>query len=179
MRVSAQSFRGAATDDSFFARQQCPVVATVCPALLIKFFTQNLPVTIAWDEKLRCAKLPLRNFWVLWFYLFFLYFCCLPIFSSGRSVTQFLSLLKLLFLLFYYSFTDVRLVISVSLLPELELGILDGLCHEVDILVGLVIILLHWGRQRLKRPVGVYIYKTYYCHALDKTVAQIQANFNT
>ena len=72
--VSAQSFRGAATDDSFFARQRCQVVATVCPALLMKFFTQNLPVTIAWDEKLRCSKSPLRNFWVLWFYLLFLYF---------------------------------------------------------------------------------------------------------
>ena len=117
MRVSAQSFRGAATDDSVFARQQCPVVATVCPALLIKFFTQNLPVTIAWDEKLRCSKLPLRNFWVLWFYLFFLYFCCLPIFSSGRSVTQFLSLLKLLFLLFLlliYWYTSCYLCFSIT-----------------------------------------------------------------
>ncbi len=39
-----------------------------------------------------------------------------------------------------------------SIEPELDFGVIDGLCDVVDVLVGLVVVLLHRGRQRLKRP---------------------------
>ncbi len=39
-----------------------------------------------------------------------------------------------------------------SIKPELDFGVIDGLCDVVDVLVGLIVVLLHRGRQRLKGP---------------------------